>query len=73
MKKRPFYFEIKNLIIQFMAAFNDVAIKRYNADRQTDGKDIGVGFMPLDRGLSKILSIRANKYLYQLYLLVLLV
>ena len=58
MKKRPFYFEIKNLIIQFMAAFNDVAIKRYNADRQTDGKDIGVGFMyaPRQRVIEDIIN-----------------
>lgn len=58
MKKRPFYFEIKNLIIQFMAAFNDVAIKRYNADRQTDGKEIGVGFMyaPKQRVIEDIIN-----------------
>jgi hypothetical protein len=58
MKKRPFYFEIKNLIIQFMAAFNDVAIKRYNADRQTDGKEIGVGFMyaPRQRVIEDIIN-----------------
>jgi hypothetical protein len=58
MKKRPFYFEIKNLIIQFMAAFNDVAIKRYNADRQTDGREIGVGFMyaPRQRVIEDIIN-----------------
>lgn len=41
-----------------MAAFNDVAIKRYNADRQTDGKEIGVGFMyaPRQRVIEDIIN-----------------
>ena len=30
MKKDPFYFEIKDVVTQFAAAFNDVTIKRFN-------------------------------------------
>lgn len=58
MKQRPFYFEIKNLITQFMGAFNDIAIKRFNKDRQADGDPIGVGFLysPKQRVINDIVS-----------------
>ena len=58
MKKRPYYFEIKNLITQFMAAFNDIAIKRFDSERMTDGEYIGVGFMyaPKQRVINDILT-----------------
>lgn len=58
MKKRPFYFEIKNLITQFMGAFNDIAIKRFDKDRNSDGEYIGVGFLytPKQRVINDILT-----------------
>jgi hypothetical protein len=58
MKKRPYYFEIKNLITQFMAAFNDIAIKRFDSERATDGEYIGVGFMyaPKQRVINDLLT-----------------
>ena len=34
MKNRAFHFEIKNLLTQFVAAFDDVVISRYNKDRE---------------------------------------
>lgn len=34
MKKDPFYFEIKDVVTQFVAAFDDVVIKRYNKNRE---------------------------------------
>jgi hypothetical protein len=34
MKKNPFHFEIKDLLIQFVAAFDDVVIGRYNRARE---------------------------------------
>jgi len=34
VKSRAFSFEIKNLVTQFVAAFDDVIIKRYNNQRQ---------------------------------------
>lgn len=58
MKNRPYYFEIKNLITQFMGAFNDIAIKRYDADRKTDGEYVGVGFLyaPRSRVIEDIIN-----------------
>ncbi len=34
MKARPFYFEIKDTITQFIAAFDNIVIGRYNKDRE---------------------------------------
>jgi hypothetical protein len=34
VKKDPFYFEVKDVITQFVAAFDDVIIKRYNQTRE---------------------------------------
>ena len=33
MKDYTYFFELKNLLTQFLAAFDDVTIKRYNKDR----------------------------------------
>lgn len=33
MKKQPFYFEIKDVMTQFLAAFNDIIINRHTRDR----------------------------------------
>ena len=38
MKSDPFYFEIKDLIKQFVAAFDGIVIKRYNKDRDIQDK-----------------------------------
>lgn len=38
MKADPFYFEIKDMITQFIAAFDGVTIKRYNKDREIKDK-----------------------------------
>ena len=35
MKSDPFYFEIKDMITQFIAAFDGVTIKRFNKDTDT--------------------------------------
>ena len=34
MKSDPFYFEIKDVMTQFIAAFDDVVIARYNRARE---------------------------------------
>lgn len=34
MNRRPFYFEIKDLLTQFVAAFDDVVIGRFNKERE---------------------------------------
>jgi len=44
VKRKPFYFEIKDVLIQFISAFDDVVISRYNKHRQTQG-DIGVRYV----------------------------
>jgi len=58
MKSKPYYFEIKNLITQFMSAFNDIAIKRYDKDRNDSGESVGVGFMyaPKQRVIEDLLN-----------------
>ncbi len=38
MKSDPFYFEIKDMITQFIAAFDGVVIKRYNKQREIQDK-----------------------------------
>lgn len=38
MKSNPFHFEIKDLLIQFVAAFDDVIIGRYNRQREVMDK-----------------------------------
>lgn len=34
MKDKPFYFEIKDMVTQFVSAFDDVIISRYNRQRE---------------------------------------
>ena len=34
MKAKPFHFEVKDLVTQFISAFDDVVISRYNKDRE---------------------------------------
>jgi hypothetical protein len=62
MKKKPFYFEIKTAITQFMAAFNDIFIKRYDKDRNVTATDIPVGFVygPKQRVIEDILNKSKN-------------
>ena len=38
MKNESFYFEVKDLLTQFIAAFNDIIISRYNKDRSVIDK-----------------------------------
>lgn len=58
MKKQPFYFEIKNLITQFLAAFNDVAIKRYDADRNSDNTltRVNILYSPKQRVIEDVIN-----------------
>ena len=34
MKARPYYFEVKDMVAQFIAAFDDIVIGRYNKNRE---------------------------------------
>jgi len=46
MKNYTFHFEIQTLIEQFIEAFNDVVIKRYNKDKELiEGSDINVKYI----------------------------
>ena len=38
MKARPFYFEIKDMLTQFVAAFDDIVIGRFNKNREEKDK-----------------------------------
>tara|TARA_R100000278_G_C5471978_1_gene164813 strand:- start:612 stop:1304 length:693 start_codon:yes stop_codon:yes gene_type:complete len=38
VKNSPYFFEIKDIMTQFIAAFNDVTINRYNKDRDVKDK-----------------------------------
>ena len=44
MKNRAFHFEIKDLLTQFIAAFDDTVISRFNKDRNP-GSDIEVRYV----------------------------
>ena len=45
MRDQPFYFEIKDLITQFVAAFNSVVINRYDKNRVADAKKLRVSYV----------------------------
>lgn len=45
MRDQPFYFEIKDLITQFVAAFNSVVINRYDKNRVPDTKKLRVSYV----------------------------
>jgi len=44
VKKQPFYFEIKDIVTQFISAFDDVVISRHNRDRSVE-KQIKVRYV----------------------------
>ncbi len=45
MRDQPFYFEIKDLVTQFVGAFNSVVINRYNVDRVPSNKKLRVSYV----------------------------
>jgi len=57
MKNNPFHFEIKDLLIQFVAAFDDVVIGRYNRSREVQDR-IGVKYIysPKQRVLHDLIN-----------------
>lgn len=57
MKKKPFYFEIKDVLIQFISAFDDVVISRYNKHRQPqDNISVRYVYAPKQRVVHDILN-----------------
>lgn len=61
MKKRPFYFEIKDLLIQFATAFDDIVIQRHNKQRQPEQRiAVRYVFAPKHRVLYDIVNLQKN-------------
>ena len=61
MNQTPYYFEIKDLVTQFIAAFDDVTIKRYNVNRQPqDTIAVRYLYSPKERVLYDIINTGAN-------------
>jgi hypothetical protein len=61
MKNRAFHFEIKNLLTQFVAAFDDVVISRYDKNRQArQNIDVRYVFAPKQRVMYDIINKAQN-------------
>ena len=57
MKKKPFYFEIKDVLIQFISAFNDTVIDRYNSSRVVkDQIAVRYVYSPKKRALHNLIN-----------------
>lgn len=57
MKADPFYFEIKDLVTQFVAAFDGVTIKRYNKQREIQDKiNVRYVYAPKQRVIHDIIN-----------------
>jgi hypothetical protein len=58
VKASPFYFEVKDLITQFVAAFDDIVIKRYNKNREVQDRiQVRYIYAPKDRVLYDIINL----------------
>ena len=61
MKKRAFHFEIKNLLTQFIAAFDDVVISRWNKNREAKSNiEVRYVFAPKHRVMYDIINKAQN-------------
>ena len=61
MKKKPFYFEVKDVLIQFISAFNDVVIDRYNSSRVVkDQIAVRYVYSPKKRALHNLMNKSAH-------------
>jgi len=57
MKKSPYYFEIKDILTQFVTAFDDIVIKRYNIDRSIEDRiSVRYVYSPKQRVLYDIIN-----------------
>jgi hypothetical protein len=57
VKHSPYYFEIKDIINQFVAAFDDVTIKRFNKDRSPENQlQVRYLYSPKQRTLHNIVN-----------------
>ena len=61
MKNRAFHFEIKNLLTQFVAAFDDTVISRYNKDRDKKNNiEVRYVFAPKQRVMYDVINKAQN-------------
>jgi hypothetical protein len=57
VRARPFYFEVKDMVTQFIAAFDDVVIGRYNKERdEQDQINVRYIYAPKERVLYDIIN-----------------
>ena len=57
MKANPFHFEIKDLVTQFVAAFDDIVIGRYNRSRELQDRiQVKYVYMPKQRLLHDLIN-----------------
>ena len=57
MKNQPYYFEIKDMVTHFVAAFDDVIINRYNRTREvTDKIQVNYAYAPKQRVLHDLIN-----------------
>lgn len=57
MRARPFYFEIKDMLTQFVAAFDDIVIGRFNKERKEKDKiNVRYVYAPKQRVLYDIIN-----------------
>jgi len=57
MKQSPYYFEIKDLLTQFVTAFDDIVIKRYNDNREIEDRiSVRYVYSPKQRVLYDIIN-----------------
>lgn len=61
MKQEPYYFEIKDMMAQFITAFDDIIIKRYNVNRKAEDKlAVRILYSPKQRVLYDIINTAQN-------------
>lgn len=61
MKQEPYYFEIKDMMAQFITAFDDIVIKRYNVNRKVEDKlAVRILYSPKQRVLYDIINTAQN-------------
>ncbi len=61
MKNRAFHFEVKNLLTQFVAAFDDVVISRFDKDRNAKSNiDVRYVFAPKQRVMYDVINKAQN-------------
>ena len=57
MKNQSYHFEIKDIVTQFVAAFNDVTINRYNKDKDiVDKIAVRYVYSPKERALHDLVN-----------------